>query len=140
MENNRKEVIESLREQGFRITKQRKILIDIILNKKFSCCKEVYYLALKEDSGIGMATVYRTMDALEKVGALDRENAYRLCREKNPPSHSYLVRLEDNSTVKLDSACVEKMIEEGMQKCGLSKGKKIKEISLLQFDESYEDN
>ena len=73
------QVIERLKKQGFRITKQRQILIDIILSESCICCKEVYILALKKDSGIGIATVYRTMDALEKVGVLERRSAYQIC-------------------------------------------------------------
>lgn len=132
MEDNKKDVIENLREQGFRITKQRKLLIDIILSEKFSCCKEVYYLALKKDPGIGIATVYRTMDALEKVGALNRGNAYRLCKEEHHPCHGYLVEMEDNSTIRLEDCDVRRMIEEGMQKSGLSEGQKVKDIHVIE--------
>ncbi|MDY5775181.1 MAG: transcriptional repressor [Lachnospiraceae bacterium] len=134
MENNKKEIIDCLREQGFRITKQREILIDIILQENFSCCKEVYYLALKKDPGIGIATVYRTMDALEKIGALNRENAYRVCRENNDGCFGYLIELEDKSTVRLNYCDVERIIEEGIKQNGLSEGQKIKNITLLPAD------
>ena len=72
----KKEIMEQLRNQGFRITRQRKLLIDIILGETCSCCKEVYVLASKRDPGIGMATVYRTVDALERVGALKQRPSY----------------------------------------------------------------
>ena len=36
-------VIQRLREQGCRITKQRLMLLDVILNEDCSCCKEIYY-------------------------------------------------------------------------------------------------
>ena len=104
-------VIACLREQGFRITKQRKILIDIILNEFCSCCKEVYILATKKDPGIGIATVYRTVDALEKIGALKRGTAYQLCHHKNRVCQCCLVELEDNSTIKLDGNSMEKIIK-----------------------------
>ena len=59
-EPNRKDaVIEKLRKQGFRITKQRCILLDIILDEDCSSCKEIYYKAVKRDDSIGIATVYR---------------------------------------------------------------------------------
>ena len=38
-------VIQRLREQGCRITKQRLMLLDVILNEDCSCCKEIYYRA-----------------------------------------------------------------------------------------------
>ena len=128
-------VIERLKEQGFRIKKQRKLLIDIILSETCSCCKEVYILASKKDSGIGMATVYRTVDALERVGALKRRSSYQLCNQNRKKCQSCLVELEDSSTVALDYASMEKIIENGLLKCGLSKGKKVKGITLMQEEE-----
>lgn len=50
-------VVQKLRGQGCRITKQRLMLLDIILEEDFSCCKEIYYRASKLDSNIGSATV-----------------------------------------------------------------------------------
>lgn len=124
------QVIERLRKQGFRITRQRKIIIDIILSENCCCCKEVYVLALKKDSGIGIATIYRTVDAMEKVGALKRKGSYQLCDQNNKKCQSCLVELEDSSMVQLDYSSIERMIEQGMRECGLSEGKKIKGITL----------
>ena len=123
-------VIERLKKQGFRITKQRKLLIDIILSETCSCCKEVYVLASKKDSGIGMATVYRTVDALEKAGALRRSSSYQLCSQNRKSCQTFLVELEDSSMVELDHAFVEKFIETGLLKSGLSSGKKVRRITL----------
>ena len=128
-------VVERLKSQGFRITRQRKLLIDIILSENCSCCKEVYILASKKDPGIGMATVYRTVDALEKVGALKRRTAYQLCDQKNKMCQSWLVELDDSSTVKLDYAFMKKIIENGMLNYGITKGKKVKGIMLIQAEE-----
>ena len=61
----REEILERLREQGCRITKQRQLLLDIILQEEYSCCKEIYYKAAKQDSSIGIATVYRMINTLE---------------------------------------------------------------------------
>ena len=35
-------IIQKLREQGCRITKQRLMLLDIILEEDCSCCKEIF--------------------------------------------------------------------------------------------------
>ena len=40
-------VLQRLKENGCRITKQRKILLDIILQEECACCKEIYYKALE---------------------------------------------------------------------------------------------
>ncbi len=46
-------VIQRLKEQGCRITKQRMVLLDIILNENCSSCKEIYYKASRIDPKIG---------------------------------------------------------------------------------------
>lgn len=71
-------IIEKLREQGCRITKQRLILLDIILSEECSCCKEIYYKASKKDARIGSATVYRMINTLEEIGAINRKNMYKV--------------------------------------------------------------
>lgn len=136
MENNKKEdVIACLRKQGFRITKQRKIIIDIILNECCSCCKEVYILAAKTDPGIGISTVYRMVDALERIGALKRGIAYQLCDQKNRGGQCCLVELEDSSMVKLDCNSMERVIKNVIQNIGLSNEKKVVGITWMQEDE-----
>ena len=71
-------IIQKLREQGCRITRQRRILLDIILEEECSCCKEIYYKALQKDSSIGPATVYRMVNTLESIGAISRKNTVEL--------------------------------------------------------------
>ena len=36
-------IISELKKNGCRITSQRKLLIDVILQDECSCCKEIYY-------------------------------------------------------------------------------------------------
>lgn len=38
-------IIQKLKERGCRITKQRLMLLDIIMEEDYSCCKEIYYRA-----------------------------------------------------------------------------------------------
>lgn len=58
-------ILNRLRQRGCRITKQRMLLLDIILEEECSSCKEIYYKASKIDSSIGSATVYRMINMLE---------------------------------------------------------------------------
>ena len=71
-------VIKRLKVQGCRITKQRMVLLDIILNENCSSCKEIYYKASRIDSKIGTATVYRMINTLEEIGAINRRNMYKI--------------------------------------------------------------
>ena len=75
-------ILNRLRQRGCRITKQRMLLLDIILEEECSSCKEIYYKASKIDSSIGSATVYRMINMLEEIGAINRRNMYKVsCTE-----------------------------------------------------------
>lgn len=129
----RDEIIKRLREKGFRITKQRELLIDIILNENYSCCKEVYYLAHKKDAGIGTATVYRTVDALEQIGALERKTAFKLCSEAKK-CRKCMIEMEDGTVVELDAETVGKVIEKGLECFDYSGGKRVKNVLMMQSE------
>lgn len=80
---NRDTIIEELRKQGFRITNQRKLIIDTMLENECTCCKELYYQAHKKDPRIGIATVYRMIKTLEEIGIIDRKIVCRMpCAEE----------------------------------------------------------
>ena len=66
------EVIRQLRADKRRITNQRKLL-RIILRHEYSSCKEIYYEAKKQDSTLGIATVYRTVQLLEDMELIRKE-------------------------------------------------------------------
>ncbi len=77
MSAEREQVIKLLKEKGCRITKQRRMLLDIILENQCASCKEIYLKVLNEDSTIGQATVYRMVKELEEVGVLSRRIIYK---------------------------------------------------------------
>lgn len=74
----REMILQRLKEQGCRISKQRLALIDIILENECSSCKEIYYKAVRMDEKIGIATVYRIINMLEEIGAISRRNMYKV--------------------------------------------------------------
>lgn len=68
------EIYAMLKERGFRLTEQRKTIVDVIVNEEYTCCKEVFIMAHKRDESIGIATVYRMIQVLEEIGAISRKN------------------------------------------------------------------
>lgn len=74
----KEEVVKELKNNGKRITEQRKILIEIILENQWNTCKEIYYEAHKRDASVGIATVYRMMDTLQEIGVLGSCSRYQL--------------------------------------------------------------
>ena len=94
-------VIEKLREQGCRITKQRRMLLDIILEEECSCCKEIYYKAVKIDPSIGTATVYRMINTLEEIGAISRNTMYHIaCSDKCAENPHCRIELTDGTKLQ----------------------------------------
>lgn len=71
-------IIQKLKANGCRITKQRLVLLDVILQEECESCKEIYYQAAKKDSTIGPATVYRMINTLEEIGVINRKNMYKV--------------------------------------------------------------
>lgn len=69
-------ILDQLRKKGFRITEQRRLLIDIILEDECSSCKEIYYKAIKKDTSVGIATIYRMVKTLEDLNVINRKNIY----------------------------------------------------------------
>lgn len=66
----KEEILHLLRKRGFRVTKQRELILDIVFEHECSSCKEIYYQAILRDPGIGMATVYRMVNTLTDIGVL----------------------------------------------------------------------
>lgn len=77
-------IIQKLRDRGGRVTRQRLMLLDIILEDEYSCCKEIYYRAAGRGENISLATVYRMVNTLEEIGAISRQNMYKVtCGEED---------------------------------------------------------
>ena len=94
-------IIEQLKRSGCRVTKQRLMLIDVILEGKCNCCKEIYYQASLKDPSIGPATVYRMVNTLEQIGAISRKNMYRISDDGN--KMECMVELEDGTVLDDDN-------------------------------------
>lgn len=125
-------ILNLLRKRGYRITKQRQNLIEIILEENCSSCKEIYIKAAKKDSGIGMATIYRMMNLLEELGALKWRNQYCICDAEQAHLEACTVEMEDTSKVELNEKTIRKVFEKGMEACGYTEGKKVKHVVVKE--------
>lgn len=133
MEKDR--VLERLKEQGCRITRQRLILLDIILSQECSCCKEIFYEASKRNKGIGQSTVYRMVSLLEEVGAISRKNMYRISRDVECGKEEVCqVELDDDNVCRLSPKEWKEVIVAGMKKCGHIRNQKIVSVNIVPCD------
>jgi Fe2+/Zn2+ uptake regulation proteins len=71
-------VIRQLKGNGYRITEQRRLLIQLILENEYSSCKEIYFAAREENHNVGLATVYRMVQLLEGMELIHKEMVVRL--------------------------------------------------------------
>ena len=78
----KEQVIDEFQKRGKRITQQRRMLLDVILEGRWTSCKDIYYEARKLDPNLGMATVYRTVSTLEEMGVLARTYQYSSPKEE----------------------------------------------------------
>ena len=131
-------IISKLRERGCRITRQRRIILDIILDEDCSCCKEIYYKACKQDSSIGAATVYRMVNTLEEIGmintleeigAISRKNMYKFTGSDVDEELECVpccrMELDDGTVLQLSDRKFRQVLTCGLESCGYMTGKRI---------------
>ena len=122
-------VIQQLKERGCRITKQRLLLLDIILEEDCSCCKEIYYRATKVDPGIGAATVYRMINILEEMGAISRKNMYKIaCHKECQVEDACMVELDDDTVYHFNAHKWHSVIRAGLKACGYVNEQEIRSV------------
>lgn len=112
-------ILKVLRERGYRITRQRRLLLDIIMSGKFSSSKEIYYQAVKEDSGVGIATVYRMLGLLEEIGAISRKEIHTFSGEGiDVYGKSCTVLVDDETAYHLSEKEWTDVVTTGLHECG----------------------
>lgn len=124
-------VLQQLREKGCRVTKQRQILLDIILQEECASCKEIYYKATAIDHSIGTATVYRMINLLEEIGAISRKNMYRIsCGMECDKENACIIELDDSFVCTLSAGEWYRVISEGLKSCGYVQEQKVRNVSV----------
>lgn len=74
MQNTKVDLKQQLNDKGFKITPQRKAILATFSTQegKHLSCEEIFKLVRKNYPGIGLATIYRTLPLLEKMGLLNK--------------------------------------------------------------------
>ena len=122
-------ILQKLREQGCRITKQREMLLDVILQEECTSCKEIYYKAMLLDDGIGAATVYRMVNLLEEIGAISRKNMYKVsCCMDCEKENACMIELDDETICQLSAQKWYQVISEGLRACGYVDTQKVRNV------------
>ena len=124
-------VLKTLKDKGCRITNQRKVLLDVILDEECTSCKEIYYKAVEIDPNIGAATVYRMVNLLEDIGAISRKNIYKIsCNLDSVKDNACTIELDDNMVYHLSRTEWNSVIMKGLKACGYLDNQKVNRIVI----------
>lgn len=132
----REMILEKLRERGCRITRQRLNLIDVILENECSSCKEIFYKAQEQDDRVGVATVYRMINLLEEIGAINRKNMYRVEYGENSlldtaaQESACTIELDDGTVHRLSANHWNQVLRTGLEAYGYLKSQDIASVML----------
>ena len=131
---SKEDIIAMLKANGLRLTQQRKLIVDVIVDEEYSCCKEIYFMAHRKDSSIGVATVYRMLNVLEEIGAISRKNIQktnctgRCCDMKG----GCTVITEESKKIVLSEDDLQEALKYIMEKNGYEKVEEIKAVLVNQ--------
>lgn len=128
-------IVQRLRDRGCRITKQRLMLLDIILEEDCSSCKEIFYKASKQDKTIGTATVYRMINTLEEIGAISRKNMYKIaCGRECEVENACAIEFDDDTVLELSANEWNQVIQAGLSACGYLEGRNVRSVTARSCD------
>lgn len=105
-----------LRRAGVRITRPRRIILDILgATETHPDALEIYRRAVERDGSISLSTVYRTMKLLEGLGAIHR-HAFEGGPARFEPAagehHDHLIDLDTGDVIEFRSPKIEELQQE----------------------------
>lgn len=107
---------QELRRAGGRITRPRRIILDILsATEDHPDALEIFRRAVERDSGISLSTVYRTMNLLEERGAIHRHafaGGPSRFEQADGGHHDHIIDMESGEVVEFQSDKIEKLQEE----------------------------
>lgn len=112
MDINIDDIKEKLKEEGYKLTTQRRAILDSIVNNRGNhlSSEEIYDIVKLKYPEIGLATVYRTLQLLEQINVISKVNfddgcsRYELNTNSKDHHHHHLICLGCGKVieVKLD--------------------------------------
>ncbi len=107
------ELERALRAQGVRITRQRTALLKVLAAAgDHPDANELHRRAHALDAKVSLATVYRTLTALEAQGVVQRhtfENAPARFETANTPHHDHMIDIDTGEVLEFRSERIERL-------------------------------
>jgi Fe2+ or Zn2+ uptake regulation protein len=118
-----KNAMDAIRSAGHRVTRQRQVVLDILdQNQGHLDAEALYERARARDENIGIATIYRTLVLLKKIGVVKEEflGQHHGQFEKTPPlPHYHFTCLKCGRVIEFEAPQLTEIAHQ------LSKNKKI---------------
>ena len=132
MEFMEKRIVAALRQRGYKLTPQRRVVLNVLAHSQEHLTPaEVYERVHQEDPSIGLVTVYRTLDILAELGLICAVHAGGSCGSYiiGPQEHHHHLICSDCGAVVAFADCSLNDLE---QRLSTNTGFKI-ESHLLEF-------
>lgn len=98
-----KKIEQTMRKRGFKITPQRRSILNAIARShEHLTPSAIYKLVKKDNPGIGLVTIYRTLEVLTGLGLICEMHAGGNCRSylmRRPSEHHHHIICSDCGTV-----------------------------------------
>ncbi len=120
---NRKPDYETLlRQAGLRITRPRQVILQILTETDdHPDAAQIFQRAVKQDAQISLATVYRTMKALEENGAIQRHafgDGPARFEHAGDAHHDHLIDVDTGDVIEFASDRIEALQDEIAERLG----------------------
>ena len=113
MNESNNSILKICAEKGLKMTRQRKIICNVISSSEdHPDVEEIYIRSREEDQNISIATVYRTMRLLEEAQVLDRldfRDGRARYEESSSTHHDHLIDLETGEVHEFLNDEIEKL-------------------------------
>jgi Fur family ferric uptake transcriptional regulator len=111
-----------LRRAGVRITRPRKVIIELLSQMEdHPDAMEIYRRAVAVDPTMSLSTVYRTMKLLEDFGAIQRhafEGGRSRFEQASGEHHDHLIDIETGDVIEFKSDRIEELQDEIARELG----------------------
>ena len=83
--------------------------------------------------------MYRMINTLEDIGAINRKNMYHVCFEEEPTKvHSCMVQFDDQSKISLSPEEWNRIVKAGLESCGYLHERNVELIEMREYDHTAE--
>ncbi len=124
--SDERDLKELLRRSGYKFTGQRSAVLDVLLKYSDShmSIDDIFSLVKQTNPEIGIATVYRTLTLLEKIGIVikldldDGFSRYELSRQNEDHRHHHLICSKCGSVSEVEEDLLDSLEEQILKKNG----------------------